>query len=393
MNDRSPLNRKKGLRIWHIFMLLVPFQFIFGLIYSWGSISLAIHHQSGWAHSTLDIAFSLTPLSLLPAVILSGHWLQRVTPKTMLAWAMICFSLGSVIGVFASTSWLFIAGYSVLALGLGAGLSTSACIAIISSLYPEHRGKLGGGLLAVYGASSVLSVPIFNVLDGYISWRPAIGILLGSYAAFGWLCWFLLPTFPVASHQKSGRIAFKTLLSHRPLIWALCLVLAAAPFGSATFATIGRLAQEMGLSRTFVIAAVAMLALGNGLGRFAAGVLADMYSARISRNVVLGLNALAYAVFLIVSYSGVYGLFWSFPLLIGCAFGGLAGKLPSLAAHVFPEHPSSAFGLLFGTFAMGSFLGPLVSAEIGTNHAMQVLGLLAFLALPMGLIEKSPEKL
>lgn len=393
MSETSHLNRKEELKTWRIFILLVPFQFIFGLIYSWGSISLAIHHQSEWPHSTLDIAFSLTPLSLLPAVILSGHWLQRITPKTMLAWAMVCFSVGSVIGLFANTPWLFILGYSVLALGLGAGLSTSACIALISRLYPEHRGKLGGGLLAVYGASSVLSVPIFNALNIYIAWRPALGILLGSYAVFGWLCWVLLPSFPVASNQKSDHIAFKTLLSHRPLVWALCLVLAAAPFGSATFATIGRLAQEMGLSQTFVVAAVAMLALGNGLGRLAAGVLADMYSAQMSRNVVLTLNALAYVVFLIVSYSGMHWLFWSFPLLIGSAFGGLAGKLPSLAAHVFPEHPSAAFGLLFGTFAMGSFLGPLVSAEIGTNHAIQFLGLLAFLALPMGLIERSSKQL
>lgn len=386
MSNTSLLNRKEWMKCWHIFILLIPFQFIFGLIYSWGSISLAIHHQSGWPHSTLDIAFSLTPLSLLPAVILSGHWLQRITPKTMLAWAMVCFSVGSVIGLFANTPWLFILGYSVLALGLGAGLSTSACIALISRLYPEHRGKLGGGLLAVYGMSSVLSIPIFNILNTYMAWRPSLGLLLSSYAIFGWFCWVLLPSFSITNNQKSSHITFKVLLSHRPLIWALCLVLATAPFGSAAFATIGRLAQKMGLSQTFVIAAVAMLALGNGLGRLAAGILADLYSAQTSRHVVLALNILAYMVFLIAPNSGMHWLFWSFPLLIGCAFGGLAGKLPSLAAQVFPKHPSSAFGLLFGTFAMGSFLGPLVSAELGAYHAIQILGLIAFTTLPLELL-------
>jgi hypothetical protein len=43
-------------------------------------------------------------------------------------------------------------------------------------------------------------------------------------------------------------------------------------------------------------------------------------------------------------------------------------------------HADSAFGLLFGAFAFASFLGPLVSAAVGMQTALQVLGLCAMTA-------------
>jgi MFS-type transporter involved in bile tolerance (Atg22 family) len=73
--------------------------------------------------------------------------------------------------------------------------------------------------------------------------------------------------------------------------------------------------------------------------------------------------------------------FAAYPLLIGLAFGGMAGKLPALAAHVAEDgHAETAFGLLFGAFAFASFLGPLVSAAVGMRTALQVLGLCAVAA-------------
>jgi MFS family permease len=380
-------------RRWLPFVLLAPFQFIFGLIYSLGTISPAIHAQSGWSQATLNLAFSLTPLALLPTVILAGHGLRRLAPKTMLAMALACFTVGGFIGLISDAPALFMLGYSVLALGVGAGLSTAACIALISRLYPGRRGSLGGALLALYGMSSMVSAPIFSGLNGQIGWRQSLAALLGVYAAVGWVAWARLPATPALggddgqggyeqrAHQVA-RVPMATLLRHRPLRWAIAIVLVATPLGSASFATIGHLAHHLGFNPAFAVLAVSLMAFGNGMGRLGFGMLADWRSPRFSRNAVLALNALAAALLLSALHGFGVWAFAAYPLLIGLAFGGMAGKLPALAAHVAEDgHAETVFGLLFGAFAFASFLGPLVSAAIGMRGALQMFAVCAVMAL------------
>lgn len=359
---------------WLPMLLLAPFQFIFGLIYSWGTISPAIHAQSGWSVASLDLAFSLTPLALLPAVVSAGYGLRRMPPRTMLAAALGCFTVGGAAGLAAGAPLPFMLGYSILALGVGAGLSTAACIAIVARLYPARRGALGGALLALYGMSSVVSAPLFDSLDGRFGWRAALAVLLGLYAALGWLAWARLPDIPVPEGHAAARVGLRTLLGHRPLHRALALVLLAAPLGSAAFATVGHLSRQLGFGAGFALAAVGAMAVGNGLGRLGFGALADRRSARFARSAVLAVNALAAAMLLAALHGSAGWAFAPFPLLMGLAFGGMAGKLPALAAHVVEDgHAETAFGLLFGAFALASFLGPLASAACGMRDALEWL--------------------
>ncbi|MDD4887071.1 MAG: MFS transporter [Thiomonas sp.] len=373
------------MRRWIPFVLLTPFQFIFGLIYSWGTISPALHIQSGWPQATLDLAFSLTPLGLLPAVILAGRALHRLAPKTLLALALACFTVGGGIGLLTASPVAFMLGYSLLALGVGAGLSTAACIALVSRLYPQRRGSLGGALLALYGMSSVVSAPLFDEINRHMGWRPSLAALLGVYAAIGWLAWAILPEAPAAPGRQTDHLPLMILLRQRPLQWALVIVLMAAPLGSASFATIGHHTKALGISSALGVLAVSLMALGNGVGRLGFGLLADWISPRFSRTATLGLNALAALLLLGVLHGFGVWAFAAYPLLIGLAFGGMAGKLPALAAQVAEHHGEAAFGLLFGAFAFASFLGPLLSAGLGMHSALQGLALCALAAMGLGL--------
>lgn len=373
------------MRRWIPFVLLMPFQFIFGLIYSWGTISPAIHLQSGWPQAPLDLAFSLTPLGLLPAVILAGRALHRLAPKTLLALALACFTVGGGIGLLAASPLSFMLGYSLLALGIGAGLSTAACIAMVSRFYPRQRGALGGALLALYGMSSVISAPLFDEINRHMGWRSSLAALLGVYATAGWIARAFLPEAPAATGHQAHPLPLTVLLRQRPLRWALVIVLLATPLGSASFATIGHLTQALGVSAALGVLAVPLMALGNGLGRLGFGLLADWISPRFSRTAALGLNALAALLLLGALHGFGAWVFAAYPLLMGLAFGGMAGKLPALAAHVADGHAEAAFGLLFGAFALASFLGPLLSAGLGMHWALQWLAFSALVAMGLGL--------
>ncbi|MEJ2481114.1 MAG: MFS transporter [Acidihalobacter sp.] len=225
---------------------------------------------------------------------------------------------------------------------------------------------------------STASAPIFEALNAQIGWRPALAMLLLGYAALGWLVWSRLPTTSVATEGRrpAARIPLWHMLRRDRLRWALIGVLAATPLGSASFAAIGQLSREFepGFGASFAIVAVSLMALGNGVGRLGFGILADTQGARFSRNAVLALNALAGLLCLTALYGAARPLFAIYPLFIGLSFGGIAGKLPALAAHVVEHgHADSAFGLLFGTFALASFLGPLLGATAGMHAALTIL--------------------
>ena len=229
--------------------------------------------------------------------------------------------------------------------------------------------------------SSVVSAPLFESLDGHFGWRAALALVLGLYAALGWLAWAGLPDLPAQDVHIAPRIGLRPMLGHRSMRWALGLVLIAAPLGSASFATVGHLTRQLGFGSSFALVAVAAMAIGNGLGRLGFGALADVRGGRFSRKVVLAANALAAAILLAVLHGLDARAFILYPLLMGLAFGGMAGKLPALAAHVVKDgHAETAFGLLFGAFALASFLGPLASAAFGTREALEGFAICAIAA-------------
>ena len=377
-----PFSTQQGRRPWSVFVALLPFQFIFGLIYAWSAIAPVIHRQEvGWSNAQLDLAFGLTPLSLLPAVILGGRLVERHSGKPLLALANVCFCLGGFMGLTAHGALPFLLGYSVLALGVGAGLSTPACIAMVARVYPAHRGKLGGALLAIYGLSAMVTAPLFHWLLAYGGWRQALGIITSAYALLGWLAWACLPDAKPEGLAPVRHRKFPwnpdTLRAARPLLANVALLLAATPFGAASFAGLGRLLPPVGFSGTGLLLLVSAMALANGAGRFLGGILADAWPEKSGKLLIYTVNALAFLNLLLAQ-----GLHWPlamvlYPGLAGLAYGALAGNLPAIARLISPAHPHTVFGLLFGTFALGSFLGPLCSALGGLSLTLYGFGALS----------------
>jgi MFS transporter, OFA family, oxalate/formate antiporter len=385
----------RDTRHWSMFVLLIPFQFIFGLIYAWSAIAPAIHQQeNSWSYAQLDLAFGLTPLSLLPAVIWGGRLAERYPSKYLLAAANVCFCLGGLIGLTAQGPTTFLLGYSVLALGVGAGLSTPACMAAIAREYPEHRGKLSGALLAVYGLSAMITAPLFQQLLTTLTWREALAVITSAYAIIGWLAWWALPaegavTGPAAVRNEAtdAQRAHRGPVEYRSLLLNLCLILAAAPFGAVSFAGLGRLLPQTGFSGQTVLLLISGMALANGVGRFMGGMLADTLPEKMDKMLIFLINALAF-----LNLSLTNRLHWQqgmmlYPLLVGLAYGALAGNLPAIARLIAPQRPHAVFGMLFGTFALGSFLGPLISALAGLEATLEGFGWLSCLAALVALGE------
>jgi MFS family permease len=165
------------------------------------------------------------------------------------------------------------------------------------------------------------------------------------------------------------------------------LLLVTVPFGSLIFAALGRLALSAGFSTRVGVATVTLMALFNGVGRFAGGWLSDVTSAPTARTVMLACAAAGYGVLLVSTHGhGTAAWFLALPVLAGFAFGGLAGKLPALAAYTSTARATEVFSLYFGVFALGSFGRPLLSAALGFETALTLCGVMAWAGLVVSLI-------
>ncbi|CAM2143937.1 membrane protein of unknown function [Pararobbsia alpina] len=366
---------------WKAVVLLTPFQFMFGLVYAWGAMAPAIHAATGWSASQLDLMFSLTPLALLPAVLTGGRLAGRVAPERILRWALGCFAAGGLLALTSASPVRFAVGYAIVALGLGGGLSTTASIAVIHRVASRAQGRLSGALLAIYGLSASISGPLFLWLAHQVEWRIALAIVMATYGVLAGLSLMALRSGPVehqTTQDKASQRRPRTCWG--PALWNMGLLFMTVPFGSAVFAAIGRIATGHGHAVGLGVAGATIMSAANGIGRFAGGVLADMSSVRVTWCVVLGLAAFGYGANIADARLGVPALFLLFAALTGLSFGALAGTLPALAAHTSPSNAAFVFSLYFGTFALGSFGGPFLSAEVGLPTTMTVFGSLATVA-------------
>jgi MFS transporter, OFA family, oxalate/formate antiporter len=366
---------------WKAVALLAPFQFMFGLVYAWGGMAPAIHAATGWSASRLDLMFSLTPLALLPAVLTGGRLVGRFAPERILRWSLGCFVGGGLLALTSASPLRFAIGYAIIALGAGGGLSTPACIAVIHHVAPRARGRLSGALLAIYGLSASISGPLFLWLTHLVAWRIALAIVMAGYTVVAGFSLVLLRSRPAAHSSKPDHASpVRPRGSWRPAARNMVLLITTVPFGSAVFAAIGRIATQHGHAVGLGVAGASIMSLANGVGRFAGGVLSDVSSIRVTWCVVLGLAACGYPANLADARFGAPVLFLLFAALTGLAFGALAGKLPALAAHTSPSDPAFVFSIYFGVFALGSFGGPFLSAELGLPITMTVFGSLTLVA-------------
>jgi hypothetical protein len=228
-------------------------------------------------------------------------------------------------------------------------------------------------------------------------WQIASGILGAIYAGISAIALYKIPT--TFKPQQNEAISADMQISAwswkiaRSILVNTLLLSASVPLGSMIFAAMGRLALAAGFSTSASVIAVTLMALANGIGRFAGGWLSDLTSAPTARTIMLACAAAGYGVWLLSQHRHDAAiLFWALPLLAGFSFGGLAGKLPALAAHTSMAHATEVFSLYFGVFALSSFSGPILSVALGFQRAITLCGGLTIAGLAAALLLTIPAR-
>ena len=354
------------------------------------SISTTI---SGWLASINYIGYFI-------GALIAMFVPQRSTWQALTLWAIISVvtTMLLVIPNMSLTLWYSIRLIAGIASGVAMILSSSF---VIQSLSPERRSVLSAvhyaGIGVGISASAILTW--WLLILGYhfdVIWLVA-GL---SSLPLLWLLWAIKPVSPKSSeshvvHQHLSmhqtyvnfkRALYEAIAGHRKAITLLSASYVLAGFGYITSATfLPVMAAQRLTTQTY---AGLLIWLVVGVFATLSNPLWGALAKRIGEiKTLIGLTILqAFGMCLPIWFDGAIGLYGNAAIL-GLSFVGMVSMTLTLIKNLNPAYSNLLIGLATLAYALGQFLGPLVTVALAGQDDNFNAGLLVAAAgLIVGLV-------
>lgn len=389
---------------WRVTLAGLGINLALGVLYTWSLFKGAIEKEFGWKGDQLNDPYALCCLVFAFAMILAGRLQDRVGPRVTATLGGILVAAGMLLISMTSSYTLWVIGFGVLvATGIGFGYASATPAAL--KWFPKSRtGQIAGIVVAGFGLAPVYLAPLSETLlkdFGLLKSMLILGILF-AVIVIGLAQFLENPTdgqmtrnaagnaSPVTPSVASNDLTPCEILSKGSfwLLWSLYFIGAGA--GLMVIGSISGMAKKSMGSSAFV--AVAILAVGNALGRVVAGTLSD----RMGRRATLLLVFLVQAVlmFLAMAFAGSTSsaaVLVAVAAFMGANYGANLALFPSIAKDLYGlKNFGMNYGLLFTAWGVGGFVlarvSQMLKASSGNfDSSFMVAGILlvagAFLTL------------
>jgi MFS transporter, OFA family, oxalate/formate antiporter len=361
---------------WLIAAAGVVMQVALGAVYAWSVFRKPLSEEYDASVSSVNIAFTLTIVFLGVSAYFGGLWMAKSGPRKVAITAGLLYGAGIILASFASSSIVLLyLTYGVLA-GIGIGLGYIVPIATLIKWFPDKRGVITGIAVAGFGAGAVLTAPIAKSLVSSTGVFETFAILGVIYAVLVIGAAFFIKNPPedykpegwepeeAEKGDKSGRDfefgqAVKTW--QWAALWALLFLNVTA--GIAVISEAAPMAEEIGgASATAAASLVSLIAIFNGIGRFAWATFSDVIGRRW---VFLSMFVIQAVVFFLLPNASSYALFAVLACVILFCYGGGFGTMPAFAADYFgSKNVGRIYGLMLTAWSAGGVAGPLLISKI-----------------------------
>lgn len=354
----------------------VVMQVALGAVYAWSVFRKPLSEEFDASVSSVNIAFTLTIVFLGISAYFGGLWMAKVGPRKVAITAGLLYGAGIILASFSSSSLaLLYLTYGVIA-GIGIGLGYIVPIATLIKWFPDKRGVITGIAVAGFGAGAVLTAPIAKSLISSAGVFETFAILGVIYAVLVIGAAFFIKNPPedykpegwepdTTEHaDRSGR-DFEFGQAVRTwqwfALWALLFLNVTA--GIAVISEAAPMAEEIGgASATAAASLVSIIAIFNGVGRFAWASFSDVIGRRW---VFLAMFAIQAVVFFLLPNASSYALFAVLACVILFCYGGGFGTMPAFAADYFgSKNVGRIYGLMLTAWSAGGVAGPLLISKI-----------------------------
>ena len=383
---------------WRVALAGLGINLALGVLYTWSLFKGAIEKDFGWKGDQLNDPYALCCLVFAFAMILAGRLQDKIGPRITATIGGILVAAGMLLISTTNNYTLWVVGFGVL-VGTGIGFGYACTTPAALKWFPKAKtGLIAGLVVAGFGLAPVYLAPLSETLlkeFGLLKAMLILGVLFAVIVIS--LSQFLKnpPEGYVAEAPTSGSIMAASLpaaIDLTPaqilskgsfwLLWLLYFIGAGA--GLMVIGSISSMAKKSMGTSAFI--AVAVLAIGNALGRVVAGSLSD----RIGRRMTLLIVFLVQAVLMFVAIPVTGGE--STPLLlvlvaalIGANYGANLSLFPSITKDLWGIRNFGVnYGILFTAWGVGGFVlsrvTQMLKASSGSyNSSFTVAGILLIL--------------
>lgn len=368
-------------RGWAVTLAGTGINLALGILYTWSVISKGVPEQWGWTETGKSLPYAVACLAFSLTMVPAGRMQDKIGPRLVATIGGVLVGVGMILASFTTSSLGYIIGFGVFA-GSGIGFAYASATPPAVKWFPAAKtGMIAGIVVSGFGLASVYAAPLARWLTGEFG-LPTTMLVLGigflivvvGCSQFlvtppsGFVPRGVVPTTPATTGpvKKEDFTPLEVLRTWQ--FYALWFMYACG--AGAGLMIISKLAligtSQAGIALGFVL--VAVLAIGNGFGRIAAGTLSDKIGRRATMITCFTLQA-GLIILLSTTKEGSVlantAVLALLSALIGANYGANLSLFPSITKDFYGlKNFGVNYGLVFTAWGFGGFLLALLAGRV-----------------------------
>lgn len=365
-----------------------------GSVYAWSVFTGPIAKQTGWALSSVTVAFSIAIFFLGMSAAFMGRMVERFGPRLTGTVAALLYGSGILLTGLAvqleSLPLLYI-GYGVVGgLGLGAGYVTP--VSTIIAWFPDKRGLATGMAIMGFGFAAMLTGPIAQNLIAGIGLVPTMYVLGTAYLLIMLTAAQVIRKprpgeVPAADIAKSVSLTGTAMTANQAVktrsfryLWLMFFINITCGIGLVAVAS-PMAQQQTGMSAATAAMMVGVVGLFNGFGRLAWATLSDLIGRPLTYTLIFTVDVAMLAGILVFSSPLLFGI--ALCLIMSC-YGAGFSVIPAYLGDVFGTKQLGAIhGYVLTAWAVAGVVGPTLLSLSDQYFHSYTYSLIFFVALEL----------
>lgn len=365
-----------------------------GSVYAWSVFTGPIAKQTGWALSSVTVAFSIAIFFLGMSAAFMGRLVERFGPRLTGTVAALLYGSGILLTGLAvqleSLPLLYI-GYGVVGgLGLGAGYVTP--VSTIIAWFPDKRGLATGMAIMGFGFAAMLTGPIAQNLIAGIGLVPTMYVLGTAYLLIMLTAAQVIRKprpgeVPAADIAKSVSLTGTAMTANQAVktrsfryLWLMFFINITCGIGLVAVAS-PMAQQQTGMSAATAAMMVGVVGLFNGFGRLAWATFSDLIGRPLTYTLIFTVDVAMLAGILVFSSPLLFGI--ALCLIMSC-YGAGFSVIPAYLGDVFGTKQLGAIhGYVLTAWAVAGVVGPTLLSLSDQYFHSYTYSLIFFVALEL----------
>lgn len=380
-----------------------------GVLYSWSIVARELSATWGWSSGEASLPYAIAVAFFALVLMFGGRAQDRLGPRLVATIGGALVGSGLIVSSFATAE-----NPAPLVIGFGALTGSGIALGFVSTFppaakwfSPSRRGLVTGLVVSGFGIASVYIAPVTTLLLAEVGISTTLRVLGVVFLVVGVALAQLLRDPPggyVPARASLADTPARTCdappveldwheMIRTPQFYALWLMYGLTAF--AGIMIIGHMAQitadQLGIDLGFLL--VAVLAIGNALGRIVAGIVTDRIGAVHTMTIVFTLQAIA---MLLVGAASTTLALAGIAFVIGFNYGADLSLFPCVVTEYYGGRNQGVnYGVLFTSWGIGGVFGSLVAGSIvdstgSYDRAFMLAALMCAAAALISLFTREP---